>query len=691
MILLCLLQSCLDEDFSRLSTENTLEPQIAIPFIESTTTLIDLIPVDDNIQFDEDQFIHIIYERDSFTHIKSDSLLDIENLTPTVRSMEIGAIELEPYEDDFRMTILQLSQNIEDTALGNYFPQGVEYSNKNGSAWFPPINPQSAGYYTRPGPDDFQFILIESGIIEISLYNEMPVEITSIDMTLMNMIDSSVIGYFNFDNIDIYETGYCELLLENQLLFNDLLMFVHSFHLEGSGEDPFDTDTYVELSYAQGIDVVVSTREVLVKEGLVRFPQENGPSDTISVDLDFENGMILSRMDVIEGDFNCSFESSVKTDIDLNFSIPQLKNNQGENFEFSLIVINTENLGVQNSSHSMDGYNFDLSNSENQLDVYFSSNVVPTLETEDHVLFSENDTVRVTVALDNMKFSWIEGYFGQVERLIDENELILEMNALQAIGQGVVLSSPIISFISDNTMGIPFEIELQMLGSNNEQIVDLDGPKISIASNDISITTFTNYNSQIVDFIALNPKQINYSGSVISNPLGNSGDLNFIGQETGLVIDFEMDLPLQLSINDLVLIDTLEIKNNPFISLQNSSVPVIEYLENPSLIFRIENGFPFNTSLDIFLNDSISNLSLDSIKVEYIQSAIIDSQGKVSESSVNNFSIELKDNQIENFTNANQIIIRARLDSYQHENNYVKLYTNYKFILGAGIIYQLNE
>jgi hypothetical protein len=688
LILLCLLPSCLDEDFSALSNQQDLEPIVAIPFIESSTTLLDLIPVDDYIQIDEDELIHIIYQRDSFASVESDSLLDVENQFSTVRSMELGAIELEPYEDDFRMTILQLSQNIEDTALGNYFPQGVEYSNENGSAWFPPINPQSAGYYSRPGPDAFQYILIESGIIEISLYNEMPVEITSIDMTLMNMLDSAVIGYFSFDNIAILETAYCELLVENQLLFNDLLMHVHSFHLEGSGEDPFDTDTYVELSYAQGVDVVVSTREVLVKEGLVRFPEEEGPSDTISVDLDFENGMLLSKMDVIEGDFNCSFESSVKTDIDLSFTIPQLKNSQGEIFEFALIVTNTENSGAQNSSYSIDGYNFDLSDSENKLDVYFSSTVVPTLETEDHVLFSENDTVRVSVALDNMVFSSIEGYFGQVEKHIDESELNLEINALQAIGQGIILSSPTISFISDNTMGIPFEIELQMQGFNNGQTVDLAGPKISVVSNEISTTTFTNDNSQIVDFIALNPIQMTYSGTVISNPLGNTGELNFIGPGTGLMIGFEMDLPLQLSIQNLVLTDTLEIKNNPFNLLQDSSITAIDYMENTSLVFRVENGFPFDASLDIYLFDSITSLPLDSIRVEFIESAIINNQGKVSETSISNFSIDLEDEQINNFIDANKIAIKTKLDSYGNENNFVKLYTDYKFIVGIGIINQ---
>ena len=102
---------------------------------------------------------------------------------------------------------------------------------------------------------------------------------------------------------------------------------------------------------------------------MVRFPEEQGPSDTIIVDLEFENDMILSKMNVDEGDFNCSFESSVKTDIDVNFTIPQLKNEYGEAFQFSFVVSNTEENGAQSSSYALDGYNFDLSQSLNKLEV----------------------------------------------------------------------------------------------------------------------------------------------------------------------------------------------------------------------------------------------------------------------------------------------------------------------------------
>ena len=685
--LLFILSSCMDENLNKLSTQVIQETQIAVPIIGASITLFDLLPLDDNIRIDEDNFIRIVYSRENFASVSSDSLLDLENQEPSVRSMTLGAIEIENHEDDFRMTILQLSQNIEDTELGGYFPQGVAYSDANGSAYFPPIVPQSAGYYSRPGPDAFKYVLVESGTIEIALLNEMPVEITRLEMTLMNQNDSSVIGKFYFENIPVGATYTQEIFIEDQTLYNNLLMFVDTFNIEGSGLNPFDQSTYVPLSYDQGVDVFVKTKNFIVSEGLVRFPEEQGPSDTIIVDLEFENDMILSKMNVDEGDFNCSFESSVKTDIDVNFTIPQLKNEYGEAFQFSFVVSNTEENGAQNSSYAMDGYNFDLSQSLNKLEVYYSTNVIATPEYEEHVVFSENDSIRISIGLDNMEFSSIEGYFGQVVKTIDASEFSLELNTLQEIATGIVLENPKITFIADNSMGIPFSINLNMEGLNNGEMVSLNGPNIEIDANGISSTEYNHTNSQIVDFIALNPDVMMYSGEATSNPEGNQGELNFITPESGLEIGFEMNLPFHLRMENTKLSDTLGINYKLPSSVSDN---IEEYLVSGELIFAIENGFPFDAEVQVYFKDSLTSVKLDSLELDLIESAEINMDGKVENPSYLNYSIQLNEEKYLNIIEANQVIINVVFSSYEFENTSVKLYTDYEINIGMGILSELN-
>ena len=530
-------------------------------------------------------------------------------------------------------------------------------------------------------------VQVESGTIEIALLNEMPVEITRLEMTLMNQNDSSVIGKFYFENIPVGATYTEEIVIEDQTLYNNLLMFVDTFNIEGSGLNPFDQSTYVPLSYDQGVDVFVKTKNFIITEGLVRFPEEQGPSDTIIVDLEFENDMILSKMNVDEGDFNCSFESSVKTDIDVNFTIPQLKNEFGEAFQFSFIVSNTEQDGTQNSSYAMDGYNFDLSQSLNKLEVYYSTNVIATPEYEDHVVYSEDDSIRISIGLDNMEFNSIEGYFGQVVKTIDASEFSLELNTLQEIATGIVLEDPKITFIADNSMGIPFSINLNMEGLNNGEMVSLNGPNIEIDANGISSTEYNHTNSQIVDFIALNPDVMMYSGEATSNPEGNLGELNFITPESGLEIGFEMNLPFHLRMENTTLSDTLGINYKLPSSVSDN---IEEYLVSGELILAIENGFPFDAEVLVYFKDSLTSIKLDSLEFDLIESAEVNTNGKVENPSYLNYSIQLNEEKYLNIIEANQVIINVVFSSYEFENTSVKLYTDYEINIGMGILSELN-
>ena len=683
-ILLVFFTSCLEQDLKMLSDELYVDMQVATPLIHSTTTLYDLLPEDDHIQVDDENFIRIVYRDENFTSVNSDSLLDVENQPHSVKSMELGAIEIDDYEDAFRMTILQLSQNIEDTVLGSNFPAGVEYSAIHGSAYFPPIPPQSAGYYSRPGPDAFKHVYVESGIISIELFNEMPVEITHISMTLMNTVDSSIIGNFYFNNIPINQAQSYDLLVELDTIHSDLIMFVDVLHLEGSGTNPFNEDLYVPLNYDQGVDVTVRTSEMLVKEGLVRFPEKDGPSDTIIVDLQFDNGMELTLMDVVEGDFAYSFESSVKADINLNVEIPSLKNDLGEVFTYSILVSNTESVGEQFNSYPIDGYSFDLADAANELEVHYSTTVVPTPITEDHVVFSEYDTVRVSIGMDNMDFSYIEGYFGVVERSIDEAELDLDFSALQQIATGVRIETPELTFFADNTMGIPFEINLDLKGFANGEFIDLNGPPLLIPSNQTSTSVYNQNNSQLVDLIALNPEQMIYSGSAISNPLGDMGVPNFISPGTGLEIGFEMDLPLHLRIMGAEMNDTLRWDFEGLFSSNTSEIT--EFVESVDLHFHVENGFPFDCYVNMFLMDSINDMVLDSLELNLLEAASVNENGQVETPKVYSFELGLDQQQVESFIEANQVIVSVTLATFENESTAVKLYTDYEFVLGIGVL-----
>ena len=105
--------SCMDEDISKITNTIEIQPNIAIPVIHSTTTLLDLLPDDENLSFDDDDFIRIIYKEDSVAQVFSDTLMVIEDQDPTQESFYLEAIDIDDFQTDINVTLSELTDNLQ--------------------------------------------------------------------------------------------------------------------------------------------------------------------------------------------------------------------------------------------------------------------------------------------------------------------------------------------------------------------------------------------------------------------------------------------------------------------------------------------------------------------------------------------------------------------------------------------------
>ena len=197
------LVSCMDEDMSNISNTLEIQPNMAIPIIHSTTTLVDLLPEDENMSFDDDGFIRIIYKEDSIAQVSSDTLLVIEDQVPTQESFTIGAIDIDDFETDINVTLSELISNLDNT-LADQMNIAINYAESNNSlAWVPSILSQSGGEYQHGATDelDFEFVLISQGALNIEITNNFGFEIVSLMLELRNAANQDVIGQFSYNSI----------------------------------------------------------------------------------------------------------------------------------------------------------------------------------------------------------------------------------------------------------------------------------------------------------------------------------------------------------------------------------------------------------------------------------------------------------------------------------------------------------
>ena len=140
--------SCMDEDISSISNTLEIQPNVAIPIIHSTTTLLDLLPEDENMSFDDDGFIRIIYKEDSIAQVSSDTLLVIEDQDPTQELFSLEAIDIDDFQTDINVNLSELTDNLE-ADLAQDIDIAIDYAETNGSAYFPPIPSQPGGVYSH--------------------------------------------------------------------------------------------------------------------------------------------------------------------------------------------------------------------------------------------------------------------------------------------------------------------------------------------------------------------------------------------------------------------------------------------------------------------------------------------------------------------------------------------------------------
>ena len=637
------------------------------------------MPDDENLSFDDDGFIRVIYKEDSIVQVSGDTLMVIEDQDPTQESFSLESIDVDDFQTNINVNLSELTDNLEAN-LAEEIDLAVDVAEMNGSAYFPPIPSQSGGSYYHQASDQFEYVLISQGILSIEIINNFAFDITSLELELINSDNQVVISQFLYNSISAGTSQVQSVNLADKFMYSDLEISIVEFSSDGSGSNPFDENSWLSFSSSDNMIFSISGNSIQAIEGSIKFPPQEGPSDNLVLDIQVDDDVEISLINLSSGVLAYNYESSVSASLQLMIEIPSLIDEMGMVFSEIIEINNSQYSGPQTFSFSIDNYSFDLSESLNQIQVNYSSQIMGSDTFES---FSENDEIQIFIGLEDINFSYIEGYFGQINQEIEADELDLDLSVIENIASGMYLETPNLRFTVDNNIGVPLEIDIDLLGVNDNENLALNGPNIQAPGLISSHTDFNNTNSQLSDLIVMSPSQIIYSGSVLSNPNGNIGVINSITTGSDINIGFEMDLPLYLRLEDVKRTDTLDI---------DFDVEKNDMLELDSVILKLltENEFPLDVDLMILFTDSVSGLVLDSLDVEILDAAEVDEDGRTISANIYDSNIILDSGQIDALFNSNRVLLDIKMNSYDYENTAVKLYTDYQFKIAVGAILELN-
>ncbi len=371
----------------------------------------------------------------------------------------------------------------------------------------------------------------------------------------------------------------------------------------------------------------------------------------------------------------------------------------GQKYNEVITISDASGTYEQTFNIPMDGATLHLDNSatdSSSMDIRFDYDLI---NSGNDILVGEE--VQIINSFHNLEFSAAFGYIPFDSLLVDKAEL--EFSLLEGTFEGVIkIANPRLNITTENSMGIPFGIELLDLeahfknGSGLAITIDpsanpviIDAPTIEqVGESVISKTKIDTNNSNIFQAATSNLTGFQYSIRAIANPEGPRD--NFILDDSELGINIEGLVPLNLKIQDLVLGDTLDFSipaDNDF----NLGPEDIDYM-----MMRIEtdNTMPIDLGIQIYFVDTTRNwIYLDSLFLddrELFLSGVLDENGRVIQGMPKITEVEFSRTQIEHALDANKMLMKAFAETAEDGSRFVKFYADYSLDFKLGMRVELN-
>ncbi len=280
------------------------------------------------------------------------------------------------------------------------------------------------------------------------------------------------------------------------------------------------------------------------------------------------------------------------------------------------------------------------------------------------------------------------GDFGNRHINIPNSAFDFDISGISEFVDGLYLTNPQIKLVSKSSIGVDLGMEADFDGINKAGELTSLGAQPQTISAPTTLGTFkydtlsfNRTNSNVADFIASLPTSILYGGQVEMNPGGGSSS-NFIHKNSSVKMGVEVNLPLEVQADNLLLEQTLDgiefLKENP------------EEVESLKLIFNTKNGFPFDVNISVAFLDSATTDSIDGINLQLLMAPAVDAQGKVISRSQTREVVSIDQVLIENLKRSDKLRLRARVRTPNNGQQIVTFYTDYDLEVKIATQVKLN-
>ncbi len=449
-----------------------------------------------------------------------------------------------------------------------------------------------------------------------------------------------------------------------------------------------DTENNVAIAVDDQDRVTVVYKGDVVRQGLAAIfapiPVVPAPLlDSINdIPVPFASDQRVDRAIFGKTNMAYRFISQFEEDVNITVTIPQLSKD-GEIFTTDFLVKYEGTSPVDFISDSISIEGWTLVDDEKIIRIEYDAR---TADGERQVFTSGAGF------FFNVTFDYIEGYFGS--EIFDINGDFVAIGVLDTWRSGgLAFEDPKVKVFVENSFGFPVRSIFntmqvvtttgEMLDMESEVIdnnVDFAYPKLN-EMGQVKTTefSFTKDNSNIVDLFKEKVRRVTYDIDAGANPDMDESITGFVNEDSYFLVSVDVELPLNGSVNNLVLQDTIDL---------DLDIDDLDEANNAEFKNVITNDFPADITLQSYFYTEDGTL-LDSLFKDrlFMPGASVDGSG-VSSGGKEVITFENFDaTRLQNIKKTKKMLLNVKINTGQVSSDPLWILNDYgiKFKVGAKI------
>ncbi len=458
--------------------------------------------------------------------------------------------------------------------------------------------------------DFFETATLDTGYLDISITNDLPVNINLIVFELRNSNDNTLVASDSFRNIPKGGGKAVQTIdLAGKTVTKNLKGSIKRLETEASGGP-------VLIEADKGLTVTLGVRNLRPSYAVAAFPTQDVIDQDEGLTLDM-NGAEIKYFKVRSGRLRIKVVSTIQEDMSMVLSLPGTTKD-GKAFYQELSLPGPAGVGVATTEqiYDMTGYTLDFRGKNPDVtDTVntFHQILRVTLDSSGRKLaVGLSDSIRLEYRLEGMKPEYAIGYLGNT--LSRTGLDTTNFDLFKGLDGDLTFKDVKLDFIFRNSIGAEGRLKLHHLKGQNifngrSQILDADPLKDYIlvgkpefkrdAYTETSFSLGTS-NSNIKEFLEVLPQKLEYDLETEVSPGGNINNYqDFVFDNSRMDVIMRLDVPISFAFGGLTLRDTQAVN---FAELGDMT-----RVKSATLFLDMTNYFPLDFDLDFQLFDKNFN------------------------------------------------------------------------------------